>query len=547
VSRESSATIGSHHAGVAPAAIGAPLIWLVDDSRTQVAFTEQVLGPGYRFERFEDGPSVLQRLAEITKLPDLLLVDWVMPGLSGDEVCRFLRANPGTRELPIIILTASRTETEDVVCALDSGANDYVARPFVPEELRARVGAILRAHQVKQAADRERVRVTTINQLGRALFQAGSDVDAILRELTGALVGNLCDGCAVTLLAGPGTGSAIARHRTDRGAALLGSLPGITDPVIHAFTSSAEALAALPANYADYVRDCGLRGLAVMAIPVRELAHGVITLTRDHPAEPFDPRDLAAIETCLEHTGLALEAALRSAAERATTRFHEEMLGIVGHDLRNPLAAMVTGIELLRARTSDPASARVLVRLDNSARRMTTIIDQLLDVTRARLGAGIPVERRALRLQPLIAGVLDELRLAYPTTAFELRGDDVEGKWDGDRLGQVIANLAGNAAHYGAAGGPVVFELARAGGDAIIAISNPIRDAPIPPAALATLFDPFQRGRTGEHPGGLGLGLYIVREIVRAHGGSIDAASSAAGTTFRVVLPIDLDAPPAAR
>ncbi|HMG20785.1 MAG TPA: ATP-binding protein [Kofleriaceae bacterium] len=535
--------IAPRRAAVPPLTIGLPVIWLVDDSRTQVAFTEQALGPSYQFERFEDGPSVLQRLGEAAKLPDLLLLDWVMPGLSGDEVCRFLRANPATRELPIVILTASRTETEDIVCALDSGANDYVARPFVPEELRARVGAILRAQQVKQAADRERLRVTTISQLGRALFLAGSDIEAILRELAGALVGSLCDGCAVTLLAGSGAGSATARHRTDRGTALLGSLAGITDPVVHAFTSPAQALAALPASYADYVRDCGLRGLAVMAIPVRELAHGVITLTRDHPAEPFDPRDLAAIGTCLEHTGLALEAAIRSEAERATTRFHEEMLGIVGHDLRNPLAAMVAGIELLRARVSDPASARVLGRLDNSARRMTTIVDQLLDVTRARLDAGIPIERRALRLQPMIANLLDELRLAYPTAAFELRGDDVEGKWDGGRLGQVVSNLASNAAQYGAAGGPVVVELARAGGDAIVAISNPIRGAPIPPDTLETLFDPFQRGRSGEHPGGLGLGLYIVREIVRAHGGTIEAVSSDAGTTFRVALPIDPDGP----
>jgi signal transduction histidine kinase len=135
--------------------------------------------------------------------------------------------------------------------------------------------------------------------------------------------------------------------------------------------------------------------------------------------------------------------------------------------------------------------------------------------------------------------VLDELRLAYRTTVFELRGDDVEGAWDGDRLGQVIANLAGNAAQYGKAGGPVTVELAFAHGIATIAISNPIRSAPIPPDVIKTLFDPFQRGRGGEHPGGLGLGLYIVREIVHAHGGTIEVTSSIAGTTFRVALPID--------
>ena len=292
------------------------------------------------------------------------------------------------------------------------------------------------------------------------------------------------------------------------------------------------------------MRSCGLRGLAVMAIPVRGLAHGVVTLTRDTPSEPFDRHDLAAIETCLEHTGLALEAAIRSEAERATTRFHEEMLGIVGHDLRNPLAAMGVGIELLRLRGTDPDSERVLGRLENSARRMTTIVDQLLDVTRARLGTGIPVERRALRLEPLIAGVVDELRLAHRSTAFELRGADVEGVWDGDRLGQVISNLASNAAMYGKPGGPVVIELAQSSAAATIAISNPIRGAPIADSVLHTLFDPFQRGRGGEHPGGLGLGLYIVREIVRAHGGTIEVASAAAGTTFRVSLPLAVDGVP---
>jgi signal transduction histidine kinase len=276
-----------------------------------------------------------------------------------------------------------------------------------------------------------------------------------------------------------------------------------------------------------------------MAIPVRGLAHGVVTLTRDHPSHAFDPRDLAAIETCLEHTGLALEAAIRFEAERATARFHEQMLGIVGHDLRSPLAAMAVGIELLRVRIADPESERVLGRLESSARRMTGIVDQLLDVTRARLGTGIPVERHALRLQPLIAGVLDELRLVYRTTAFELRGTDVEGVWDGDRLGQVVSNLASNAVQYGRPGGPVTVDLTCDGGLAIIAVSNPNRDAPIPPGVLEALFDPFQRGRGSEHRDGLGLGLYIVKEIVCAHGGTIDVASVAAGTTFRIALPID--------
>jgi signal transduction histidine kinase/DNA-binding response OmpR family regulator len=516
-----------------------PLIWLVDDSRTQLAFTEHSLGTEYRYERFEDGPSMIRWLAGAPGIPDIVLVDWVMPGLSGDEVCRFLRSNPATCEIPIIIVTASRTATEDIVHALDSGANDYIAKPFVTEELRARVGSMLRAHQVKQTAERERLRVATINQLGRALFRAGSDIEAILRELATATVGSLCDGCAATLLSGSGAGSSIALHRSAHGTELLRTFAGVTDPVVHAFASSDHALAALPVAAAEYIRMFELRGLAVIALPVRGLAHGVVTLTRDASSPPFDAHDLAAIETCLEYTGLALEAAIRSEAERATTRFHEEMLGIVGHDLRNPLSAMGVGIELLRARVADPDSERVLGRLENSARRMGAIVDQLLDVTRARLGTGIAVERQAVRLKPLVASMLDELRLAFRTTTFELVGGDVEGVWDGDRLGQVISNLASNAAQYGKPGGPVTIDLGSADGVATIAISNQNRSAPIAAELVKTLFDPFQRGGGNEHRGGLGLGLYIVREIVTAHGGTIEVASSAAGTTFRVALPID--------
>jgi signal transduction histidine kinase/DNA-binding response OmpR family regulator len=520
-------------------------IWLVDDSRTQMAFTERSLGDGYQFERFDDGPSVIQGLADATKLPDVLILDWMMPGLSGDEVCRFLRANPRTRELPIVIFTASRTSTTDIVCALESGANDYVAKPFEPEELRARVAAILRAGEIKRMAEAERLRVTAINKLGRALLGAGGDIDAILGALTASLVESLCDGCSATLMSSDGRVTTTARHRSDRGAALLGSLGNITDPMLHAFTSSDDALALLPTGYADYVGECGLRGLAVMALPVRGLAHGVVTLTRDRASEPFDPHDLAAIETCLEHAGLALEAAIRSEAERATTRFHEQMLGIVGHDLRNPLAALSVGIDLLRMGNLDAHSQSVLARLERSARRMTSIVDQLLDVTRARLGTGIPVDRRPLRLRPLIAGMLDELRLAYRGTAFELRGDDIEGVWDGGRLGQVIANLASNAAQYGKAGGPVTMELSSAGDVATIAIRNPIRDAPISSDLLETLFDPFRRGAGSGHPDGLGLGLYIVREIVSAHGGTIDVTSNASGTAFTIALPHDVERPEA--
>ncbi|MBA3454118.1 MAG: response regulator [Deltaproteobacteria bacterium] len=513
------------------------LIWIVDDSKTQRAVTQVALGSGHRFEHFEDGASVLERLVT-AQPPDLILMDWMMPGLGGDEICRFLRANPKTRDVAVILLT-SRVESDDVVTALESGANDYVSKPFVPQVLRARVALALRASRLKREADLERRRVTTINELGRALFAVGTEVDAILGELASALATKLCDGCAVVLLPGPMPSQVVSRHRFGH-AALLSSLATITEPMVHAFASSEEALAKLPATAASYIQQCGLRGLASMSLPVRGLVHGIVTVTRDDPEPPFDAGDLAAIQTCLELTGLAIEAAIRSEFERATNRFHEEMVGIVSHDLRTPLGAISSCVELLGDQSCDtPTKEGILGRIGNTTRRMTAMVDQLLDVTRTRLGTGIPVSRTTTGLLGIVADVLDEVRLTFRATTFQHLGEDVEGSWDSDRLGQAISNLASNAAQYGPPRGTVTVETSVIDDAASIVVRNENGGAPISEAQLRTMFDPFKRGDGTGHAKGLGLGLYIVQEIIRGHGGTVVATSDQTGTMFRILLPIE--------
>ncbi|MBA3462272.1 MAG: response regulator [Deltaproteobacteria bacterium] len=518
-----------------------PLIWIVDDSRTQRKLTEIALGANHRYEEFVDGPSVIEHLTAGQGMPDLVVLDWVMPGLNGDEVCRFLRSYPVTRDVPVIILTASRTESEDAVDALECGANDYVSKPFVPQVLRARVGAVLRAAQLKREADLERRRVTTINRLGRALFAASSDVDEILDALATALVTELCDGCAVALLPGPIPSQIVSRHRYGH-AALLESVATFTEPVHHAFATTQEALATLPGTAAGYIRERGLRGIAAMSLPVRGLVHGVVTVTRDAPEPPFDASDLAAIETCLELAGLAIEAAIRLETERATIRFHEEMIGIVSHDLRTPLGAIASCVELLGDASCEGATRDGVVgRIGNTTRRMTGIVEQLLDVTRTRLGSGIPISRRPAGLQPIVNDVLAELRLTFRETTFQQVGENVHGSWDADRLGQAISNLSSNAAQYGPPRGTVTVEISRIGDAAEIAVRNQNAGAPISETQLKTMFDPFKRGDGTGHAKGLGLGLYIVQEIIRGHGGMIAATSDDTGTTFRISLPITTD------
>lgn len=261
------------------------------------------------------------------------------------------------------------------------------------------------------------------------------------------------------------------------------------------------------------------------------LLQGTVTVTRDD--DPLDDDDLTAIATCIEFAGIAAETAEAIRAERErTSQFQQEMLGIVGHDLKGPLGAIIIGTEILELESKDAVGAPVVARIGSFTRRMIRMVDQLLDLTHARLGGGIPLARRSMRLLPLVRSALEASLLAHPNHRFDLvESADVTGVWDGDRLAQVTSYLLSNAAHYGLEGAPIMVDVRQGVGVASMTIHNELRaGAPIPADLLGTLFEPRRRE-------GVGLDLYLVREIVRAHGGTITVESSRAGTTFQLTLP----------
>jgi sigma-B regulation protein RsbU (phosphoserine phosphatase) len=230
----------------------------------------------------------------------------------------------------------------------------------------------------------------------------------------------------------------------------------------------------------------------------------------------------------------------RTAAERQRrAQFQERLMAILGHDLRSPLSSVSMGVHMLRRHP--PAEPHLtLDRIAATTARMSRMIDQLLDLTRSRMGSGIPIAPVPTDLARVVSGVADEARAAYPERALlvETTGD-LDGEWDPDRLAQVASNLVGNAMVHGAADGPVRVTARGEGGVVRIAVHN--AGPAIPEALRSVLFDAFRRG---EKPGetsrraGLGLGLYITREIVVGHGGTIDVVSTeTGGSTFRVVLP----------
>jgi signal transduction histidine kinase len=239
----------------------------------------------------------------------------------------------------------------------------------------------------------------------------------------------------------------------------------------------------------------------------------------------------------------AIDAALAEAVDRfteKTNQYRDQLLGIVSHDLRNPLSAILMGSEVLtRTEGLDDKSARLATAIQNSAKRMVRIVDDLLDLTRTRLGSEIPISRRTMDAAPVCEMVIAELEGSHPHAVIRYTSKgDLRGDWDKDRLAQVLSNLVGNALQHGDADKPISVVAQGHGEEVALSIHN--AGPPIPASALDAIFEPNVRNVQDptKVPTGLGLGLYIAKELVTAHGGTLAVTSTDAdGTTFTVRLP----------
>ncbi len=236
----------------------------------------------------------------------------------------------------------------------------------------------------------------------------------------------------------------------------------------------------------------------------------------------------------LEAERRACERAERASAELGrAAELREQLLAMLGHDLRTPLSAITMAADLLVRRAS-PQDVCALERIRRAADRMRRMVEQMLDFARIRHG-GLSIAPGRTDLGALVEEIVEEVRAAHPERALacEIRGD-CRGRWDGDRLGAVVSNLLGNAIRYGSEA-PIDICVDGTGAQVALEVTN--RGPPIASELLPVLFEPFRRGAADSVGEGLGLGLYIAREIVTRHGGHIGVTSSEAGTTFTVLLP----------
>jgi len=536
-------------------ALSRPSIWIVDDSPTETESIRSVLADTCQLACFTDGETLIEALHH-QPLPGALVLDWELPGLSGIEVCQYLRTNRPTETLPVLLLT-SHQNSEDVMRGLEAGANDYVFKPFRPLELVARVQGLVRRDLTRkraladerarrvlaedsltdaQAAEEEAWRsdAERAQLLGREQ-EARQQVETLAQALRGseerlreALLAANLGTWRVDLKTGLDTRDA-GTNRILGLNAEASTLP-LEDFISRIHLEDRPRLqAALERTlheqgvFAEECRvvlpDTSVRWLRVQGRVLLD-AHGQPT------------HFTGATADITEHKRLEAEGRQRAAFER-------QLIGIVSHDLRNPLSAITLTASALKRHAADERQQRGIHRIHASAERATRMIRDLLDFTQARQRGLIPVQHDHANLHDLVRAIVDEARASRPGRAIEVAQEgDGAGQWDADRLAQVISNLLSNALQYSPSGTPVRVATRGEADALVLEIHN--RGEPISAELLPRIFEPLERGTelVDQEGRSIGLGLYIVRHLVLAHAGSVDVRSSVTeGTTFTVRLP----------
>ena len=570
-------------------------VLIVEDSATQAAALAMVLErAGYVTMVARRADRALELL--VREPIDLVLSDVVMPGMDGYELCRNIKTRPEWARMPVVLLT-SLTDPLAIVRGLASGADHYITKPYDLDGLLARVRFVLQRakdpHLIHPApvdvellgttftirATKEQILellvssysdlvrtsevVREAEQRARFLAEATEALSAtldarkVLSDLARLSVPRIADLCATDLIGKDG-----ARHRV----ALAHALPGVgplvgretaaqtamieqvalaleprvidipDDAALAALTSDAEVLAALGGR--------GALVLIVLPLVARGRVLGMVQFVVSQAARAARPDDMPFVMDLARRAGLALDNALLYEEAQRATRARDDVLAIVSHDLRNPINTIQMSTSfLLDVLAENPAGTDIplvpqLQVMQRATRRANALIQDLLDVSRIDAGTlavattaiegSMLIRDAVLELDPLVSG--KKLVFEHDWT-----GPDILLAADRSRIGQVFSNLVGNAIKFTPAGGTVRIE-GRSRGDAaefdVIDSGNGI-----PPEHLPHLFDRFwqasQTSRTGA-----GLGLFIVKGIVDAHGGQIHVESVAGtGTRFRFTIP----------
>jgi sigma-B regulation protein RsbU (phosphoserine phosphatase) len=248
----------------------------------------------------------------------------------------------------------------------------------------------------------------------------------------------------------------------------------------------------------------------------------------------FKATDRRQYEQNLRNQKQMAEESLSS--EKTVSALREQFIAVLGHDLRNPLSSVVTGASLLSVIVQDEQQKKIVATMQNSARRMAGMIEDIMDFARGRLGGGMQVNRQPTQTEPVLLHVVNELRTSYPDRIIETDFNITEPvNCDAPRMAQLLSNLLANALAHGSHDATVDVRAFHKEGLFELSVSN--SGKPIPAASLERLFHPFTREGNRPSQNGLGLGLYIASQIALAHQGELSVASDEQETRFTFRMP----------
>ena len=514
-------------------------ILIVDDRDANLLALEAVLEPlGQRLVKVRSGREALRFLLDGECA--LILLDVQMPELDGFETAALIRERERTRYTPIIFVTAIRREEEHILKGYANGAVDYVVKPFSAETMISKVRVFLDQHRREEALKREAtLRKEERDEFERRERMARAEADAH-REHLYALF--MKAPVAIAIVRGPEQRFVLANPKVEEmvsRTSLVGrpgreAIPEAaaqpTWDILEDVQRTGDPF--LGSEYPSLWGQSGPEGdrfFNFVAQPTKG-ATGELDSVMIHAVEVTDSVRMRRKTEALAKQLLASD------------RSKDEFLAVLGHELRNPLAPILTALHLMRLRATDPSTERERAVIERQVAHLSRLVDDLLDVSRATMGkldlrrervdVATAVARAVEMSRPLIESKHHQLVVSVPVGALYVAADVV-------RLAQVIANLLQNAAKYTDAGGHIEIDGRVDGAEVVIRVRDDGRG--IPPDQLASMFELFVQGDQppDRSQGGLGIGLTIVRSLVQLHGGTVNARSEGPGrgSEFTVRLP----------
>ncbi len=529
----------------------------VDDNAAQrYAVSRMLRDAGFEVLEATSGEQALTLLDE---RPALVLLDVHMPGLSGYEVCRRIKEDPRNAGILVIQISAIYTTPEERLRGLEGGADGYLAQPYEGRELIALIRTLLRLRQDQS----ERLAIIRGEQEARALAEAARDrieflarasevlastleFEDTLRQVANLTVPRLADWCIVDLVddAGRIQRAQVVHSRpvaTDALQRVRDAVPRIDDGVGPGWVMRRQQAVLGKDGFEAALSDeldqaLGVRSFVQAPMKLHGRAVGVITLMFARSDRLYRDDDLGLLCDLASRAAAALQNARLYSEARRAARIRDDLLAIVSHDMRTPLGVVTMQAQRL-ARTSDPAVTGAAAMIQRATDQMGRLMGDLLDL------ASIERGRLSIELHPVeAAALLGEVGAMFEEPA-RARGIAVEVPppppisvlGDRARLLQILTNLIDNAVKFTPSGGRVRVELSATGRTAQFTVAD---DGPgIAARDIGHLFDPFWQARDDAR--GRGLGLYIARGLVIAHGGNISVDSKpGAGTRMTFTLPL---------